>query len=62
MSEIAPEWMWKEGIKPPGWWHPESVANGMGGARQVGGDQFTEVMIAQPKGGTASVYVQGSWG
>ena len=61
MSEIAPKWMSKEGIKPPDWWHPESVRDGTGGARQVYGDQFTEVMIAPPKGGMALAYVQDSW-
>jgi len=58
MSEIAPKWMWKEGIKPPGWWHPESVRDGTGGSRQIGADDYTEVMIAQPHGGMGLVYVQ----
>jgi hypothetical protein len=58
MSEIAPKWMWKEGIKPPDWWHPESVRDGTGGSRLVGADGFTEVMMTQPHGGMATVYVQ----
>ena len=62
MSNITTKWMEKEGVKPPPWWDPESVRDGTGGARLIGADEYTEVMIGQPDRGMVLVYVQRSAG
>ena len=62
MSNITTKWMEKEGVKPPAWWHPELVREGVGGSRQIGADDYTEVMIGQPDRGMVLVYVQRSAG
>jgi hypothetical protein len=62
MTEIAPKWMEKEGVKPPPWWHPESVQDGMGGAGAVRLDERLEVLISQPPNAPSTVYLRGTWG
>ena len=66
MSRLIPSSTEQRGIKPPAWWHPELVREGIGGSPVIGAGEYTEVLmemlIGPPQGGTAVVYVQRNWG
>ena len=53
MTKIT-EWA---GVKPPAWWRPESVRNGVGGSADMR-DGFFEVLVAQKSEGPATILVQ----